>query len=70
MNDYWWHLPEASLCHSSNASLSRSDPATDTGLFAIQKLIDLALADKPSEEVEANLYSARIHIVRAIKEVA
>jgi hypothetical protein len=38
-------------------------------LMAIRGLIDSMLADKPSEELEANLYSARHHVVRAIKEI-
>lgn len=36
-------------------------------LYIIQNLIDSMLADRPSEEVEANLYSSRHHISRAIK---
>lgn len=38
----------------------------DSGLIAIRELIDLELANAPSSEVQANLYSARIHIVKAI----
>lgn len=40
-------------------------------LVAIRGLIDSFLAhNKPSSEVEANLYSARHHILRAIREQA
>jgi hypothetical protein len=39
-------------------------------LVIIRNLIDSLLAGKPSEEIEANLYSARHHMVRAIKEIA
>lgn len=38
-------------------------------LVEIRDLIDRALADKPAEEVEANLYSARLHILMALREM-
>jgi hypothetical protein len=37
-------------------------------LEVIQALIDSHIADKQDEEVEANLYSARLHITKAIEE--
>lgn len=39
-------------------------------LKTILALIDSAIADQPNEEVSANLYSSRLHMVRAIKEAA
>ena len=39
-------------------------------LMAIRTLIDSLLADKPSEDVEANCYSARLHMTQAIRELA
>lgn len=38
-------------------------------LEVIRHLIDLLIASRPNEECEANLYSARLHVTRAIKEV-
>lgn len=38
-------------------------------LVVIRNLIDSIIADRPNEEVTANLYSSRLHIVRAIKEL-
>ncbi len=34
----------------------------------IRQLIDSLIADQQAEEVEANLYSARLHLTRAIVE--
>lgn len=39
-----------------------------TDLEAILGQIDLLISKHQSEEVEANLYSARMHINRAIRE--
>lgn len=39
-------------------------------MVAVLELIDSVLATRPNEEVEANLYSARLHVVRAINEQA
>jgi hypothetical protein len=38
-------------------------------LNQIRELIDDMIADKQAEEIEANLYSARLHVMRAIREV-
>jgi hypothetical protein len=38
-------------------------------LVMIRNLIDSIIADQPNEEATANLYSSRLHIVRAIKEL-
>jgi hypothetical protein len=39
-------------------------------MVTVRQLIDSILADKPSEEVEANLYSARLHINTALREIS
>jgi len=51
-------------------TIDRSPNVQKLELGAILALIDSALADKPNEEVEANLYSARLHMKRALQEVA
>lgn len=67
---YWRHYHnQSTFCQKSGSDTRSADPMLDTGLTAIQTLIDLALADNLGEEVEANLHSARLHIVRAIEEV-
>lgn len=37
-------------------------------LIDIRNVIDILLANDPSQSVQANLYSARIKIVQAIRE--
>ena len=49
------------------------DPMPNTKrleMEVIVRLIDSLIADDQPEELEANLYSARLHMVRALKEVA
>lgn len=45
-------------------------PSTKLELEVIVKLIDSLIADCQPEELEMNLYSARLHVVRAIREAA
>jgi len=48
----------------------RKQTTTMLELVILRNLIDSLIADKLPEEVEMNLYSARLHVVRAIREVA
>lgn len=52
-----------------SATVQANPHRLEPDLEVIQYLIDQLIASLPNEEVTANLYSARLHVTRAIKEV-